>query len=96
MKRSRKNKSSNKASLQKRLEVRSGVEDAHAMPRFLTQFSEGLFDGFASPFIFLLGSDLSLAKRPISGVAEAWQDVGYYIRESAIQYERQQGPEKRP
>ena len=95
MKRSRKSKSPNKTRISKRLLGQSGAENRHIRPHSFSTFAEGLLKGFASPFIFLLGSDLSLAKRPVSGVAEAWQDVGYHFRESAIRYEQQKGLEER-
>jgi hypothetical protein len=93
MKRSRKSKSSNKARIPKRLMDQPAAENQHIRPHSFLTIAEGLLNGFASPFIFLLGSDLSLAKRPVSGVAEAWQDVGYHFRESAIRYRQQKGLE---
>ena len=90
MKRSRKSKSSNKARIRDRLVGQSVSEIPQIRSPFFVTFAESLLSGFASPFIFLLGSDLSLAKRPVSGVAEAWQDVGSYIRESADEYKKQQ------
>ena len=91
MKRSRKNKSANKVRLSKRVSAHSADQSVPSSTPSLVTFAEGLVDGFAAPFIFLLGSDLSLAKRPVSGVAEAWQDVGHYIRESALTYAEQCG-----
>ena len=96
MKRSRKSKPSNKTRSPKRFMDQSVAETRHIRPHSFSTFAEGLLNGFASPFIFLLGSDLSLAKRPVSGVAEAWQDVGYHFRESAIHYGQQKCLEEQP
>ena len=90
MKRSRKNRFSTRTRSQKSAVFRSAAQETPMNMRFFSTVGQGLLDGFAAPFVFLLGSDLSLERRPVSGVAEAWQDVGSYIRKSAEEYKKQQ------
>ena len=95
MKRSRKSRSIHKSHMPNRMEEQPVAQDASSKKHLSSAFLDGVYSGFASPYIFLLGSDLSLAKHPISGTAEAWYDVGYNIRASADNYNQTQKRKKR-
>jgi hypothetical protein len=95
MKRSRKSRSINKSSLSNRPTEHRVNQDVGSKKIVSSAFLDGVYSGFASPYIFLFGSDLSLAKHPISGTAEAWYDVGYNIRASANSYDQTQKRKKR-